>query len=194
MSSAALAFETVACLRGGRLLFEELSFSLEPGDAAMVTGPNGIGKSSLLRLAAGLLAPSAGSIRREGRLSLADENAALDRHLALARAVGFWVELDGGEDCDTVRGLAAMDLLHLSEVPVRMLSTGQRKRATLARVIAGNAPVWLLDEPANGLDGASLVRLEAAMAAHRAAGGIVLAASHLPLGLSDAQTIALGAA
>ncbi|WP_182911926.1 heme ABC exporter ATP-binding protein CcmA [Sphingomonas cavernae] len=194
MTGAALAFDSVACLRGGRLLFEGLNFGLGPGDAALVIGPNGVGKSSLLRLAAGLLAPAAGTIRREGRLSLADENSALDRHVTLARAIGFWVGLDGGEVCDVARGLAAMDLLHLSEVPVRMLSTGQRKRATLARVIAGNAPLWLLDEPANGLDTASLERLEAAMVAHRQSGGIVLAASHQPLGLIGAQTLALTAA
>lgn len=193
MNGAALGFDAVACLRGGRLLFEGLGFALGPGAAGLVTGPNGVGKSSLLRLAAGLLKPVAGTIRREGRLSLADENAALDPRLPLAQALGFWARLDGGGAQDAMRGLDAMGLSHLAGVPVRMLSTGQRKRATLARVIASGAPVWLLDEPANGLDAESLERLEAVMAAHRRAGGIVLAASHQPLGLDDAQRIALGA-
>lgn len=193
MSNAALVFEDVACLRGGRLLFERLSFALAPGDAALVIGPNGAGKSSLLRLAAGLLDPAAGNVRVTGRASLADENAALDAHAPLARALEFWARIDGKAACDAARSLAAMDLLHLGEVPVRMLSTGQRKRATLARVIASGASVWLLDEPGNGLDTASLERLAEAMAAHRAGGGIVLAASHQPLELDDAQRIALAA-
>lgn len=193
MNGGTLAFEGVSCLRGGRLLFEGLSFALEPGGAALVTGPNGVGKSSLLRLAAGLLTPAAGVIRRDGRLSLAEENSALDRHRTLSGALAFWAALDGGEQCDVARGLAAMELLHLAEVPVRMLSTGQRKRATLARVIAGNARIWLLDEPANGLDAASLARLEEAMAVHRAQGGVVVAASHQPIGLDDARVLALGA-
>ena len=85
-----------------------------------------------------------------------------------------------------------MGLAPLAEVPVRMLSTGQRKRAALARVVASGAPLWLLDEPANGLDADGLARLEAAMAAHRAAGGAILAASHQPLALAGAQTVALG--
>lgn len=193
MTRPALAFEKVVCLRGGRLLFEGMSFALGSGDAGLVIGPNGVGKSSLLRLAAGLLAPAAGDIRREGRLSLADENAALDRHLTLSHALAFWARLDGSAPGDVEKGLTAMDLMHLGQVPVRMLSTGQRKRATLARVMASKAPIWLLDEPANGLDTASLERLEAAMAAHRMGGGIVLAASHQPLGLADARMIALAA-
>ena len=191
MSAARLAFDDVACLRGGRLLFEELSFALAPGEAALVIGPNGIGKSSLLRIAAGLLKPAAGEVTREGGLALAAEAAALDERLPLASALAFWARLDGRGPADVARGLAAVGLSTIGEVPVRMLSTGQRRRATLARVIAGGAPIWLLDEPASGLDTASLDALAGAMAAHRAMGGIVLAASHQPLGLDDAREIAL---
>lgn len=184
-----LALDGVACLRGGRLLFEGMDLKLAAGEAALVTGPNGAGKSSLLRICAGLLRPSAGSVTRGRAAALADERTALDERQTLAQALGFWARLDGvGAD----RGVEAMGLGHLRAVPVRMLSTGQRKRAVLARVIASGAPLWLLDEPANGLDAEGQERLAAAMAAHRAEGGAVLAASHQPLGLDGAQAVRLG--
>lgn len=188
MNVARLAMRDVACLRGGRLLFEGFDLILEAGQAALVTGQNGAGKSSLLRLAAGLLRPAAGQVLRDGRVALADENTALDAQATLGRALGFWARIDGG---DAMAGMAAMGLAALAPVPVRMLSTGQRKRATLARVIASLAPIWLLDEPGNGLDAESLGRLEAALAEHRASGGIVLAASHQALALPDALTVRL---
>lgn len=175
--TAALRFDTVACLRGGRLLFEGMSFALSAGRAGVVTGPNGTGKSSLLRVAAGLLTAAAGTVTRTGAVALADENTALDRDLPLEKALAFWAALDG-EASALPDALAAMGLTHLAPVPVRMLSTGQRKRATLARVIASRAPIWLLDEPANGLDAEAIGKLEAACAAHLAQGGIVLAATH----------------
>jgi heme exporter protein A len=184
-----LALEDVACRRGSRLLFEALDLRLERGGAALVSGPNGVGKSSLLRLAAGLLAPAAGRVVRGGAAALADERMALDERQTLGEALGFWSLLDGGR---TEAGMAPMGLLELAPLPVRMLSTGQRKRATLARVIAGGAALWLLDEPANGLDADGAERLDAAMARHRAAGGAILAASHQPLGLPDAQLVRLG--
>jgi heme exporter protein A len=184
-----LAFRDVACVRGGRLLFEGLDLTLAAGGAAVVSGPNGAGKSSLIRVAAGLLRAAAGAVERGGAASLADEGLALDPRLTLGRALAFWARLDRA---DSGAGMTAMGLTGLAGVPVRMLSTGQRKRATLARVVASGAPLWLLDEPANGLDAEGLERLAAALRAHRADGGAVLAASHLPLGLDGAASVALG--
>ncbi len=173
------------------MLFKGLSLTLQGGDAAYVAGPNGVGKSSLLRLIAGLLEPFAGSVALSGRVALADQELALDARLPLAKALGFWAGLDGG----TVdAALAAVALDHLAAVPVRILSTGQRKRAVLARTMASGADIWLLDEPGNGLDTASLGRLNAVMAAHRAKGGIIIAASHQPLDLPGAVGVAIDAA
>lgn len=186
-----LKLDNVACVRGGRMLFRGLDLTLGAGDAVVVTGPNGVGKSSLLRLCAGLLQPFSGSAHRFCPIALADENLALDRELNLRKALGFWAAIDGQEDGAIMSALEAMSLLSLSDIPVRMLSTGQRKRAVLARTIASGAPLWLLDEPANGLDRDSIARLEQTISNHRASGGAVLVASHLPLAMAGAKTIAL---
>jgi heme exporter protein A len=188
--SALIGFRAVACVRGGRLLFEDLSFALAPGEAALVTGPNGAGKSSLVRVAAGLLAPAAGAVEGEAGKALLAEQAALDPELPLARALGFWAKLDGRSDA-VPAALESVGLAQLAHVPVRYLSTGQRRRAALARVVAGGAPVWLLDEPANGLVAQSVAMLEALIAAHRARGGAALVATHLPIALPDAVEVAL---
>lgn len=183
-----LRFQNVACLRGGRLLFEGLDLDVRPGTALVIGGANGVGKSSLLRVAAGLLRPIAGRVERNARLALSDESTALDPRLPLGRALAFWTGLDGGS---TEQGLVAMGIAHLAAVPVRMLSTGQRKRATLARVVASGAALWLLDEPANGLDSDGQRLLAEAVAQHRGRGGALLAATHQPLGLSDAASLSL---
>ena len=168
-----LRFDGVSLRRGGRLLFEGVELSIGPGDALQVTGPNGCGKSSLIRLAAGLLRAERGSVQRSP-LALADDALALDRELPLQRALRFW----GGN------AEAAMDALGLSPLalsPVRLLSSGQQKRATLARVVASGAALWLLDEPLNALDSEGVKRLGDIVAHHLASNGGVLAASHHPL-------------
>jgi heme exporter protein A len=183
-----LMFDRVACRRGGRVLFSEVSFALAPGDALVVSGPNGVGKSSLLRLAAGLLDRIEGTVGCAGAVALADEHPALDLTLPLEQALRFWADIDGG---DVGAALATVGLAHLAEVPVRMLSTGQRRRATLARVLASGAAIWLLDEPGNGLDAGSIAMLEGMIAEHRAAGGIVVVASHQGLAVPGAVELAL---
>jgi heme exporter protein A len=172
--SALLRFDGVALRRGGRLLFEDLDLELGPGERLQVAGPNGSGKSSLLRLAAGLLRPERGRIERSPLLALADDALALDRELPLKRALSFW-----GGKIETA--LDALGFAHLADVPVRLLSSGQLKRATLARVAASAAPLWLLDEPLNALDSDGAARLASLIEAHLGGGGAVLAASHQPL-------------
>jgi heme exporter protein A len=192
MSGAALRLTDLACLRGGRMLFRGVNLALEAGGGALLTGPNGVGKSSLLRVAAGLLPAFAGTVERTGGIALTDERLALDADLPLARALDFWAKLDRADHEAVAAALEAMALTPLADVPVRMLSTGQRKRAMLARVIASGAAIWLLDEPGNGLDTASTALLGAAVAAHLAKGGVVVAASHQPLPIDAPVLIALG--
>ena len=174
----------LALVRGGRLLFEGLDFALNSGEGLHLTGPNGCGKSSLIRLIAGLLTPAAGTIER-AEVSLADEHLALDRELPLGRALAFWCGPKLGE------ARAAFDLDRIADVPMRMLSTGQERRARLARVMASGTPLWLLDEPLNGLDAAGSDQLATAVACHRASGGAVIVASHSPLA-GDWRRLELG--
>lgn len=191
MSGARLSLRGLACLRGGRLLFTELNLDLKAGASAQIAGPNGIGKSSLLRIVAGLLRPYAGTIAREGAVALTDELDALDRDRTVHAALAFWARIDDAPDGRIDAALADLGIAHLADIPVRMLSTGQRKRAALARTLVTGAPIWLLDEPANGLDVASAAALGTLVDRHRAQGGIVLAASHLPLAWSQDVTITL---
>ena len=168
-----LQFEGVALRRGGRLLFKDIDLTVSRGDALQVTGPNGSGKSSLIRLAAGLLRAERGRVGRTP-LALADDALALDRELPLRRALRFWG--DGVEPA-----LNALGLGELAPAAVRLLSSGQQKRATLARVVASGAALWLLDEPLNALDSEGAKRLGDIITKHLASGGGVLAASHQPL-------------
>ena len=182
---ARLAATDLACRRGDRVLFRGLSFELGAGEALHVTGANGIGKSSLIRILAGLTRPFAGLLHRQGSVGLVDERLALDDSVPLGTALAFWHRLDGsGPSLDRL-GLAA-----LADVPVRYLSTGQRKRAALARLIGQRAPVWLLDEPLNGLDRTGVALVEGLVADHLAEGGIAVIASHQPLA-SRARSLAL---
>jgi heme exporter protein A len=177
--SALLRFEGVALRRGGRLLFEGLDLELGPGEALQVAGPNGSGKSSLIRLAAGLLRAEQGRIQRT-KLALADDQLALDRELPLKSALSFWSSLAHPEE--NLRGaIHDLGLERLLEVPVRLLSSGQQKRAALARVVASCAPLWLLDEPLNALDSDGAARLASVIEEQLRLGGAVLAASHQPL-------------
>ena len=187
MQAPSLSASDLACRRGDRLLFAGLSLTLESGQALHVTGPNGVGKSSLLRLLAGLLHPACGTVATSGTIGLIDERAALDPHLPLARALRFWARLDAaGEDASALLGLG--DLL---DVPVRYLSTGQRKRAALARLIGQDAPIWLLDEPLNGLDSAATGLVEALVAEHCAGGGIAVVASHQHIALPGGTMLSI---
>lgn len=169
--SPLLKGEALALVRDGRLLFEGIDLQLDKGGALHLTGPNGSGKSSLIRLIAGLLRPSSGRIER-CPAALADETLALERELALRPALAFW------KGPRLEQAIEAFSLQDLADVPVRLLSTGQTKRARLARVMASGAPLWLLDEPLNGLDRDGVRQLNQAIADHRAAGGAVVAASH----------------
>ena len=175
----------LALIRGDRLLFEGLDLSLHRGGALHLAGPNGCGKTSLIRLVAGLLRPNAGEIER-AEAALADEGLALDRELPLGKALAFW------KGPRLAEAMTAFDLDRLADVPVRLLSTGQARRARLARAMGSGAPLWLLDEPLNGLDRNGIDELDKAIAAHRSAGGAVLAASHLPIG-GEWRMLELGA-
>lgn len=178
-----LHFDKVGLRRGDKLLFEDMDLALAPGEALQIAGPNGSGKSSLIRLAAGLLRAERGHVGRAA-LALADDHPALDRELPLRAALRFWN--DHVEDA-----MAALGIEHLGQVPVRLLSSGQIKRATLARVAGSGARLWLLDEPLNGLDEEGTERLFALIAKHRAEGGGVLAASHQLLS-GDWRRVELG--
>lgn len=175
----------LACRRGDRLLFRGLSLTLRPGQALHVTGANGIGKSSLLRILGGLLRPFSGHVERSGLAGLIDERHSLDPQVELGSALAFWRALDGGAAPVDRLGLA--DLL---DVPVRYLSTGQRKRAAFARLLGQRAGIWLLDEPLNGLDTGGIAMVEELIAEHLAGGGLAVIASHQPL-VASGDTLSL---
>ena len=187
MQPCRLAASDISCRRGDRLLLRGVSLSLGPGDALRLAGENGIGKSSLIRILAGLLRPMTGMVERRGAIGLVDERPALDPQLPLGRALGFWQRLDSAADT----ALGRLGLAGLGEIPVRYLSTGQRKRAAFVRLIGQQAPVWLLDEPLNGLDPAAARLAEALVAEHCAAGGLCVIASHQDFALGAGHTLKL---
>ena len=192
------------CRRSERLVFAELDFSVATGGALLLIGPNGSGKSSLLRLMAGLIKPYAGRLEWDGlpvrddpaahreRLAYLGHQDALKPVLTTIENVRQWVGLLGRADRAEAT-LAAMELAHLTDLPARFLSSGQRRRMALARVVASGAALWLLDEPTVGLDTVSIAALERALAAHRASGGMVVAATHQGIVLPDARQLDLAA-
>ena len=191
----------LACHRGGRDVFRDLGFSLDEGQALLVTGPNGSGKSSLLRLLAGLLRPSAGNLLFAGRAI--DEDAAAYRRrlcyvghadalkpvLTVEENLAFWVR--GPKAGGATTALEALALSSLRDLPARLLSQGQRRRLALSRLLVADAKLWLLDEPTVGLDAAARRALARVVAEHRAAGGLVVLSAHEAVDLPDAKTLAL---
>jgi heme exporter protein A len=185
MQACHLAARDIACRRGDRLLFKGLSFALQGRGAAPCRAERyrQVQPDPHSRRPA---PPFAGTVEREGALALSDERLALDGHQPLGAALAFWRRIDGSGDEGADFGLE--DLL---DVPVRYLSTGQRKRAALARVAASQAAIWLLDEPLNGLDTQWAAVAQERIAAHLAGGGAVVIASHQPLALAGVRQLAL---
>ena len=190
-SLPSLNIDNVAVMRGNRMVLPGLSVTARAGDIIWIRGANGCGKSTLLRLVAGLLTVTSGNIHSEGRMALADENLALDANVTVEAALRFWADMDGASADARDAALTAMDLQDLAHIPVRFLSTGQRKRASIARVLASGADIWLMDEPYNGLDSASCTRLDQAIINRAAAGGIVLVAAHQPPSIYVALSLSL---
>jgi len=196
-----LEADNLACSRGGRSVFTGLCFGLSAGEAIVVTGRNGAGKSSLLRMIAGLLRIVAGRIELVGgnaEASLAEQAHYLGHHDALkpSLSVGenltFWADYLGGTPQLVEPALEAVGLAQLSRLPAAYLSAGQRRRLSLARLVAVKRPVWLLDEPTSALDAPSQARLAELMGAHLGTGGIIIAATHGPLGLDAPRELRLG--
>ena len=200
MEAALLTAQDLACWRAERLVFAEISFELAPGEALLLTGANGAGKSTLLRVLAGLLPAAEGQLLWDGEDALSDRVAhvarlrylghqdALKPALSASENLSFYARLHGG---DVDAALDALDLLPLADLPARVLSSGQKRRLALARLALAPCGLWLLDEPTVGLDAASVARLGPLLAAHRARGGMVIAATHLPLPLPDAKELRL---
>lgn len=211
MADPALIVEDLACRRGGRVLFAGLEFALRPGEAALALGPNGAGKSSLLRVLAGLIPPFTGRILWQGEDTVRapdDFRAAmryvghadgLQANLTVLHNLKYWAALYRADTGRTalLQALTVVDLDDLADLPARMLSAGQRRRLALARPIAtphAGGGLWLLDEPTVALDRPSILRIESAITAFRAKGGIVIASTNAPLSLPDAKKIDIAAA
>lgn len=187
----ALSLSRVALWRGGRLVLRDFSLDTSSGELIWVRGANGSGKSTLFRAITGLLPVAAGKIDLQGTLALCDDNLALDLDQTLEKAIAFWTRLDDIPAARLEAALEMLDLVSLAELPVRLLSTGQKKRGALARLLASDASIWLLDEPYNGLDQANVARLDAALSRHCDHGGIALVASHIAPTINVSRSILL---
>ncbi|QFR33696.1 heme ABC exporter ATP-binding protein CcmA [Ancylobacter sp. TS-1] len=197
-----LVVEQLSCRRGVRLLFEGLGFTLESGRALIVTGPNGTGKSSLLRLLAGLSRPAHGTLRLEGAAEPEDFAEEvhylghLDAHklaLSAAENLAFWRDMLGRPALGVGEALAEVGLGGLERLPVAVLSAGQKRRLALARLLVAERPLWLLDEPTTALDVAAQARFAALARAHVDKGGLIVAATHAPLDFGPSDALDLGA-
>ena len=195
-----LTAEDVAVFRGERLIFRDFSFTAPSGGALVLAGPNGSGKSTLLRMLAGLIRPAAGRVLWNGEDALDDLAAhgqrvaylghqdAVKPGLTVVENIRFAASVSGRS---VTTALAAVGLEALADLPARMLSAGQKRRLALSRLVLSGAPLWLLDEPTLGLGTASIARFGVLLATHRAGGGIVVAATHVPLPLPDATEFRL---
>lgn len=195
--------ENLTCERGGRTVFSGVNFSLAGGEALVITGRNGAGKSSLLRLIAGLVRIAGGRLSLSGGAAEATlpEQAhylghldALKPTLSVSENLQFWARYLGESGAAIEPALEAVDLASLAELPAAYLSAGQRRRLSIARLLAVKRPVWLLDEPTSALDAQSQDRLAGLMRAHRAGGGLIVAAAHGPIGLDAPAELKMGAA
>ena len=187
-----LAGHGLGCIRGGREVLAGLNFAVDGGEALAITGRNGAGKTTLLRLIAGLLEPAGGQLELTGGApdtSVAEQahyvghRDALKPALSVRENLDFWYAFLGGRDASAASALEAVGLGGLAALPAAYLSAGQRRRLALARLVAAPRPIWLLDEPTAALDTAGQQRLAELMTSHLAGGGIIVAATHGPLGI-----------
>jgi heme exporter protein A len=198
-----LIAEGLTSIRGDRTLFAGLAFTIGGGEALLLLGPNGSGKTTLIRTVAGLLAPAAGTIRIQGgdaersvgeQCHYVGHLNAIKPSLTVEENAKFWCRFLGGREDRVEEALAAFGLAALRDIPSAYLSAGQKRRLGLARVLLAERPIWLLDEPTVSLDSAAQDMLAAAATAHLAAGGLVIAATHAPLGVAGARELHLGRA